>query len=133
MQLTVIDKSQIHQYWSLVKEHLGSALNYTDDYNLDQIKVYLTKGEWLLVAVIEDKKIVGSIAISFINYPNNRVAFITAIGGKLISNKDNFQKFRDILKMYGATKIQGSVRQSVARLWRRLGFIEKNIIVESEI
>lgn len=131
--LTVIDKSQIHQYWSLVEGHLGSALNYTDDYNLDQIKVYLAKGEWILIAVLDGKKIDGAIAITFVNYPNNRVAFITAIGGKLISNKDNFKQFQDILRMYGATKIQGAVRPSVARLWRRLGFVEKNITVESSL
>jgi len=36
--------------------------------------------------------------VSFANYPKNRVAFITLIGGKLISNQDTFAQLMQHIK-----------------------------------
>ena len=52
---------------------------------------------------------------------------------KLISNKDTFRQFKDLLKANGATKIQGAARESIARLWSRYGFEERYRIVETKI
>jgi hypothetical protein len=104
------------------------------DYTLDQIRMFLNVGQWmLLVAVDEEGKIHGAATSSFINYPNDRVAFITFIGGKLISSKETFKQMSDILKANGATKIQGMARPSIARLWKRYGFEERTMLVETRI
>jgi hypothetical protein len=52
---------------------------------------------------------------------------------KFISSKETFEKFKNALKGMGATKIQGGARESVARLWNRLGFKHKQILVEYKI
>jgi hypothetical protein len=65
--------------------------------------------------------------------PNDRVAFVIAIGGKLISNQDTYKQFSGLLKSYGATKIQGAAREAIARLWTRYGFKERYRIVEARI
>ena len=65
--------------------------------------------------------------------PNDRIGFVTAIGGKNIFNKDTYKQLVAILKQFGATKIQGGVRESIARLWRRVGFKERYILVENDI
>ena len=104
------------------------------DYDLEQVKVYLSQGSWnLLVAVDEQGAVQGAATVTFLNYPNDRVAFITFIGGKLISNKDTFGQLKDLLKANGATKIQGAARESIARLWSRYGFEERYRIVETNI
>lgn len=134
MIVQVVPVQHIHQLWSQVSGYLDDALQYADgDYNLDQVKVYLTSGQWQLLVVNDSSKIHGAIAVSYANYPNDRVAFITAIGGKWISDKESYKNFCDVLKNNGATKIQGAARESVARLWRRLGFKNKHIIVERAI
>jgi hypothetical protein len=61
------------------------------------------------------------------------VAFVTSIGGKLISNQETFKQMVDILKNQGATKIQGMARPSIARLWSRYGFKERTTLVEVKI
>jgi hypothetical protein len=38
-----------------------------------------------------------------------------------------------LFKAFGATKVQGYVRNSVARLTKRLGFVEKQILVEHKL
>ena len=125
----------IAQTWPLVEKFIENAAQWGgDDYTLEQVKVYLALGQWILLVVIDEQgKIHGAITISFINYPNDRVAFVTAIGGKFISGKEQYEQFKNVLKGYGATKIQGAARESIARLWSRYGFEERYIIVETKI
>jgi hypothetical protein len=123
------------QTWPQIEEYVKSAMQYGHgDYTLDQIKLLVCMGQWLLLVATDDEgKIHGAATSSFINYPNDRVAFITFIGGKLISSKDTFKQMCDILKSRGATKVQGMARPSIARLWRRFGFEEVTTMVEVKI
>ena len=134
MIVQVVPVQHLHQLWSQVSGYLADALKYADgDYSLDQVKVFLSTGQWQLLIFNDETTIHGAVTVSYANYPNDRIAFITAIGGKGISDKDSYQSFCDTLKAHGATKIQGAARESVARLWRRLGFKNKHIIVEKTI
>ena len=123
----------IKQWWDKVENYIASALKYSDDYTVEQIKEYVIGGALELIIITDNDEIKGAIIVSFINYPNHRIAFIIAIGGKLISNPDTFKQLCEIAKAHGATKIQGAVRDSVARLWKRFGFFEKYSIVETNV
>ena len=135
LQVRHVAQQFIAQTWPLVEEYLAAAQEHcADEYTLDQIKVFLSSGQWLLVVAVDEKNSIhGAATVSFVNYPNDRVAFVTFIGGKLISSPDTFEQLKDILKRYGATKIQGAARESIARLWQRFGFEERYIIVETKI
>ena len=123
------------QTWDLVVPHIQEAMKYGGgDYTIDQIKLFVLMGQWLLIAVVDDEnQIHGACTVSFINYPNSRVAFVTAIGGRLISSKETFKQLCEIVKARGATKIQGATRESIARLWRRYGFKERYTTVEYKL
>lgn len=125
----------VNQAWPLVEQYLAEAVQYGgDDYTLDQVRVYIATGQWLLVVAADESGAVkGAATINFCNYPNDRVAFVTFIGGRLISNQDTFKQFKDLLKANGATKIQGAAREAIARLWSRYGFKERYRIVETKI
>jgi hypothetical protein len=82
---------------------------------------------------VEEGVIHGAATINFYNRPNDRVAFITTIGGKLVSNKDTFEELRAFAKSKGATVIEGAARESIARLWKRYGFEEKHRIVGARL
>jgi hypothetical protein len=135
LSIQPVPTTQFHQTWHLVEEFLAEALKWgEDDYTKEQAKALLAQGSWLLlVAVDEENKIHGAASVNFINMPNDRIAFITAIGGKLISNSDTYAQLCQVLKGFGATKIQGAARESIARLWSRYGFKERYIIVEAKI
>lgn len=121
--------------WPQAEPHIEAALPYGNgDYTLDQIKLYVNTGQWMLiVAADENKNVLGAATVSFINYPNDRIAFITFIGGKLISNKETFNQLCEILRVNGATKIQGMARPAIARLWSRYGFEERSALVEVKL
>ena len=124
-----------NQTWPLVEKYIVEAQKYSgDDYTLDQIKLYVNTGVWMLVVIVDEANVIhGAATVNFINYPNDRVAFVTYIGGKLISSQDTFTQFKNVLKASGATKIQGAAREAIARLWHRYGFEERYIIVETKI
>ena len=123
------------QVWPSVEKYIIDALQYGgDDYKLDQIKAFVCSGQWLLlIAVDEQGAIHGAATITFLNMPNDRIVFITFIGGRLISNRDTYAQMVNIFKQLGATKIQGAARESIARLWSRYGFKERYRIVEAKI
>lgn len=140
MNLTVkpVNANYVHQTWPMVKPFVDDALNKGHDfpdwamqYNSDHVLQFLASGSWLLlVAVDEESKIHGACTVSFLNYPMHRVAFVTTIGGKLISSDSTFEQFRQILKSHGATKIQGYCREAIVRLWKRYNFEPRNTLVE---
>lgn len=125
----------LHQHWEEIEKFLKPALDLSgvEEFNIDQLKMFISSGQWTLIAVEEDSKLCGAVVVSFSNYPNDRIAFVTAIGGKFISSRETADKFKALLKAMGATKIQGGARESVARLWKRIGFTNKQILVECKL
>lgn len=129
-------RENVAQVWHLVEKFIAKALEFSKgDYNAEHAKVYLANGNWnLFVAVGESGDVKGACTVEFINRPESRVAFVTAIGGRLISDQETFSNFKEVLKTMGATKIEGAARPSIKRLWEtRLGFAEKYSIVEADL
>lgn len=135
LQIRPVMTAYVQQTWDMVKDFLDSGLKWgDDDYTIEQAKVFLSRGDWMLVVAVDEQNTIhGASAINFINMPNARVAYVVTIGGKLISNQDTYQQFCTVLKSYGATKIQGAARESIAKLWTRYGFKERYRIVEAKI
>lgn len=134
MSLSVrpVPTPSFHQTWPLVKDFLAEALKWSNgDYTEDQAKALLANGSWLLlVAVDKENNVHGAASVDFINMPNDRVAFITAVGGKTLVNEDVYKQLCNVLQGFGATKIQCAARESAARLYAKVGFEQKHIILE---
>jgi hypothetical protein len=134
MKIQHVNLEYVNQVWPKVEDYIKWALDYQTDYTIEHVKTFIVTGAWtLVVAVDEAGEIKGASAIQFFNRPNDRVAFVVSMGGKLISNKETFQQFSDLLKAFGATAIEGAARESIARLWKRYGFEEKYRIVGAKL
>ena len=141
LKVQPVGMDYVAQTWPYVEDFLKDALDKGDpvpewsaNYDLPHVQGFLTSGLWtLLVATDDSNKVHGAATVSFANYPKNRVAFITLIGGKLISNQDTFAQLSNILRLAGATKIQGMARPAIARLWKRYGFEERTTLVEVKL
>lgn len=120
--IDIIPPNYIAQMWPRVSGMLERAMNYAKgEISLEQLKVYLTRGDYQLMIYLQDGDIIGSIVIEWINYPNDRVMFINAIGGK--THKECVEKMYAWAKSLGATAVRGSAHESVARLWKmKYGF-----------
>jgi hypothetical protein len=127
----------VNQALPLVEAFLKSAEEKVGvaEYSVEHIKVYLTSGQWLLLVAKEenDGSLQGAATVNFINYPNDRVAYITSLGGKSIVNPEVFAQLVNVLKSYGATKVQCAAQESAARLYERVGFDKKYSVLEISI
>ena len=134
MNIQRVDIGHVHQVWPMVETYLASAVEYSKgDYTPESVKVLVATGQWTLLVAADDEGVKGAATVVFSNRPHDRVAFITLIGGRLISNNDTFEQLKDLLRSLGATCIEGAAREAIARLWTRYGFEEKYRIVGVKI
>ena len=130
-------KENVSQLWSLVEPHLKRAFDLdSSDYCLEHAKVYLVSGEWQLVVLVDESdSICGACTVQFINRPNDRVAFVTAMSGKFITDTQPFESFKTLMRSYGATKMQGAAStESRLKLYQnKFGMSSKYTIVEGSL
>lgn len=53
-----------------------------NEFTADQLKLLVTQGQQQLLLVMKEDKCYVALTVQWINYPNDRVAYITYIGGK---------------------------------------------------
>jgi hypothetical protein len=117
LNIDIIHPNYVPQIWPVVGEMIDRAMQHAKgEINTDQLKVFLARGEHQLMVFVDDLKIIGAIAFEWINYPNDRVMHINAIGGK--TTPECVCKMFAWAKAQGATSVRGSAHESVARLWR---------------
>ena len=120
MQVKQVPIEFIQHVWPKVEPMLDRAMKHSaGEYNNDQLKVMLVNGLQTLLVAQDGDEIVGATTIAFENYPNDRIAFVTSIGGYMIANQDCWKQFEAWCKSMGCTKVRGFAFESVARLWKK--------------
>lgn len=126
MNIQHVTSEYVNQVWPQVEEFISAALAYQDDYNIEHAKVYVSNGTWTLIVASDENGVIhGAATVLFYNRPNDRVAFVVTMGGKLITGQETYAQFANLLKAFGATYIEGASRESATRLWQRFGLKEK--------
>ena len=133
-----VTKEFVNRTWPFVEKYLADALTFGDPsppemqtYRVEHMRDWVMRGDWALyVAVDENSQIKGAATVLFYNEPLHRIAFVTAIGGRLIIDKNTLAQFDALLIGNGATLIQAMGRDSIVRLWRKFGFSKCNTMVE---
>ena len=130
MKIQFVPLEWVNQTWAQVEEFITSALSHSKgEYTAEHAKVMAINGQWQLLVATTEEGIEGAALVQFINRPNDRVCFIVAIGGKLVTSPETFEQLKNYAASNGATCIEGAARDSVARLWTKYGFTEKYKIV----
>jgi hypothetical protein len=130
MKIQHVPLDWVPAVWPKVQPFIASALEHAKgEYTVEHVQAYLTSGQWALLVAVDGETIHGAATVNFFNRPNDRVAFITAIGGRMIGTQDSVDQLKALMLTMGATTIEGAARESIARLWSRYGFEEKYRIV----
>lgn len=134
MNTTPIHPSFIQQIWPKVETMIDRALKTGAlEYTADQLKVMLVNGQQILLVVESEGTVKGAFTVAFENYPNDRIAFVTSIGGR-VSDQEAWKQFEEWARAQGCTKVRGAAFESVARLWRqKFGVESRYIIVEKSL
>lgn len=134
MALTVrkVPLKDLPNIWQQAEDLLKLALVDTDaEYSISEIKRFIDFGAWdLYIAEDKDGKLHGATAIAFSKTDSDCIAFILAIGGRLITREETFGQLKSQLFSQGVTRIHGIVNENVARLTEKIGFTKKAFLVE---
>lgn len=117
--LFIVPTNHIHQFWDLASPHLQKAIDESNgEFTIDQLRQFVSQGQSDLLLIMDDKKVCHcAFTVQWIAYPNDRVAYITYLGGR--TNPVAWEQFVIWVKNNGGTKIQGSTnKESIVRLWR---------------
>jgi hypothetical protein len=122
----------VNRTWPLVEPLLLKSVKYANgELSIQEVKVNVLRGlDILFVAFDDENQIQGAATVNFFNRTDNRVAFVTNIAGHLLADQDTFSQFCSLLKLKGATCIEGAVRDSLLRLWTRLGAHKKANLIQ---
>lgn len=136
MTLEPVPPNFLHMVWDEVRPFLDAALKTGGgEYDVDQLKVFLTLGHQHLLVAFEDGVATGAIAVAFQAYPNDYVAFVTALGGAGLVNDGVAEQFSAWAKSHGATKMRGAnSKDATVRLFKqKLGMTELYTIMEKTL
>lgn len=132
----IVAPNNVYHVWEDIKEYLNASINVSGgDFTLDQLKLLLVRGEQsLLISVNKNNKINGAMTVEFINSPNARTMFITALGGSEIVNDETFSQVETWAKMQGATKASAWAQEAQARLYKlKANFNTVRMVVEKDL
>lgn len=134
MKLYIVPTNHVQQYWHLAEPLLQLALDKgNNEFTADQLKLLVAQGQQQLLLLMKDDKCHLAATVQWIMYPNDRVCYITYIGGK--NTKQGFEQFKNWARNNGGTSIQGSTKfESIERLWSRLyNYKRKYILMELKL
>ena len=132
----IVAPNNVYHVWEDIKEYLNASINVSGgDFTIDQLKLLLVRGEQsLLISVNKNNKINGAMTVEFINSPNARTMFITALGGSGIVNDETFSQVETWAKMQGATKASAWAQEAQARLYKlKANFNTVRMVVEKDL
>ena len=132
----IVAPNNIYSVWEDIKEYLNASINVsTHDCTIEQLKMLLVRGEQTLLVSVNEKGLLnGAMTVEFINYPNNRVMHITALGGHGIVNDETFSQVEAWAKLQGATKASAWAQEAQARLYKiKSNFNTVRYVVEKDL
>ena len=132
----IVAPNNIYAVWDEIDSYLNASINTaTGDCTLEQLKLLLVRGEQTLLVSINDAgKVNGAMTVEFQNLPNNRIMFITALGGNGIVNDETFEQVENWARMQGATKVSAWCQEAQARLYKlKANFNTVRMVVEKDL
>ena len=107
--------------WPAVSVLVAQAIHYgRGEYTLEDIHEGLRRGEMLAVAKVIDNQVEFVLTCVVAQYPRKRVLYVQYGAGR--GGADLKEKLIEVAQVLKCDWIETRCRESVARLYRRLGF-----------
>lgn len=132
LDVGLVRNSVVHEVWPDVEPFIERSCKDSGDIvTTTEIKLKVLNGEWDMIVVFDEETdaIEGVVVVHVYNRLNDRVAFVTAISGKFITNGYSFERLKELLSVMGANCIEGNVRDSVLKLLTKMGFVKKSTTI----
>jgi len=130
LRLEAFGTDECAEHWSEIERYIAPAMDFSPDITLDDVRQAIFREQYHVVAVYRDEEMVGAVVYKI---QQETTAFILAMGGFWIAHPDGIEQFKDFLRYFGMTRMQGIARPSVARMWQRLGVRPVYTVMETEL
>jgi hypothetical protein len=90
----------------------------------------LRNGDQQLLLLTDGEMVKGAATVSIEQFPNRRIAFVTALGGEGVVHEQCFALLAEWAESVGCDAVRGAFRPAMARLVGRVGFEQQYIIME---
>lgn len=117
----------VHVVWPQVQGFIEQSIRHggSGEYTIDQAKGMVALGRWRLIVASENATPYGAMLVDVYNRLDQRVAFVTAVGGRGIINENTFKQLQALVKSWGATSLECAARPSMQRMLERVGMKQK--------
>ena len=97
-QVRLLNVPELRLQWQHIEPMIQRALEQAkcNDYNIDDVYQYLTLNQWRCYVAEEDRTIKGAAVVSMVKYPHDVLAYVCAIGGRMLANRDTSGQFFDL-------------------------------------
>ena len=134
LEVRLIGPKCLSAMFPRVQGYIAKGLKDTDDCTATDAKEYLERGDWQLFAVFnEENEIKGAYVTTLNQAPTGKIAVIISAAGDGLASQEVFSQLCEVFKVSGATKVQALAQESAARLYKRVGFKNKAILVEKTL
>lgn len=111
----------IGQFWPQISSLIARAIPYgKGEYTLDDIRAGIESGKFFALGVVEDGTVEFVVTAAVAVYPHKRVLYVQYGAGKGGSRAK--EALLAAAKTLNTDWIETRCRESVARLYRRIGF-----------
>lgn len=134
--LVYVSPDKVKDFWPRCRDFIISGLMASEESSINIVYEDLLKDKALLIIQLnENGEVYWAMVVRFINTPNIRVAWIISIGGSgVVKSQDEWTDIKNKIKnIGGASKIKAVAKNSQARLWKRMGFLNSASIIEFSI
>ena len=134
-QVQVVAPDFVAQVWDKVEPFLKNGIESgVNDCTIEQLKTILMRGQQTLLVSVKDNDINGAMTLEVFSSPNERIALITALGGRGVVDKATFAQVEDWARGQGATKVRAWAQEAQARLYRQNAeFNTTRLVVEKKL
>lgn len=120
MELQIVPPSHIDFAWRDGAFHLDAACaKSAGEMTESQLKMQLARGEWTLLAGVEDGRSKAWAVVGFQQNPNCRALWIQAIYAPGATTDEAMTELRKYAVTNGCSTIRGACNEAVQRLWER--------------
>jgi hypothetical protein len=130
LRMEAFTTDQCVENWPIIERLIGPAMDFSPDITLEDVRKAVFRELYHVVGVYRDNEMVGAVVYKI---QQETTAFILAIGGLWIAHESGIAQFKDFLRYFGMTRMQGIARPSVARMWQRLGIRQVYTVMETQL
>lgn len=135
MPLYQITPNELPQVWSITAPMLQRAIDLDPDLiTIEQVEFAVRTGRtYLLVWDEPGEGITGAATVDIIDYPRERVAHVSLMGGKSIVRTHVFDEAKNWMRLMGATTAQCWAKGSLVQMYEKMGLTNTHQVMREKL